>query len=222
MAFLKFSRDKRGYEHFYLVQPSNRGKGRPRVLYWFRTPPNIKVGRSPFDPAIRRELEAQNPDVAFDWEAIVHTPVPPVIEPERWRERRRVERTLRAAEAEESDSIADATEPASPAEILTPVVQAIEEPEQGAPPAHFDEILAAAEPPATSNVTAPAAPDGGVPRQGRRRRRRRGRRKAGAQNTQAVPGSEVQGAEVQGPEGQDSGEENLEPGTLNPEPDGEV
>jgi hypothetical protein len=217
MAFLKFSRDKRGYEHFYLVQPSNRGKGRPRVLYWFRTPPNVKVGRSPFDPAIRRELEAQNPDVAFDWEAIIHTPIPPVIEPERWRERRRVERTLRAAEAEEADSIADATEPLPQAEIRTQVVQAIEEPE--APPAQADQVSAAAEPPATSNVTALAAPDGSVPRQGRRRRRRRGRRKAEGQNNQAAQGSEfkVQGSEVQG-----SSEETLEPGTLNPEPEGEV
>jgi hypothetical protein len=216
MAFLKFSRDKRGYEHFYLVQPSNRGKGRPRVLYWFRTPPNVRVGRSPFDPAIRRELEAQNPDVAFDWEAIVHTPIPPVIEPERWRERRRVERTLRAAEAEEADSIADATEPLQQAEIRTQV-QAIEEPE--APPAPADQVSAAAEPPATSNVTALAAPDGSVPRQGRRRRRRRGRRKAEGQNNQAAQGSEfkVQGSEVQG-----SSEETLEPGTLNPEPEGEV
>ena len=71
MPFLKFSRDRRGYEHFYLVQPSNRGKSRPRVLYWFRTPPNIKVGRTPFDPDMRRVLEAQNPDVTFDWEAII-------------------------------------------------------------------------------------------------------------------------------------------------------
>jgi hypothetical protein len=201
MAFLKFSRDKRGYEHFYLVQPSNRGKGRPRVLYWFRTPPNIKVGRSPFDPAIRRELEAQNPDVYFDWEAIVHTPVPPVIEPERWRERRRVERTLRAAEAEEADSIADATEPPPLAEILTQVVQAIEEPEQGAPSAPVDEVTAAVEQPATSNLTSLAAPEGGVRRQGRRRRRRRGRRKP-----EQAQGSQAESSQAQEPAVGDSGE----------------
>jgi hypothetical protein len=200
MAFLKFSRDKRGYEHFYLVQPSNRGKGRPRVLYWFRTPPNIKVGRSPFDPAIRRELEAQNPDVAFDWEAIVHTPVPPVIEPERWRERRRVERSLRAAEAEEADSIADATEPPPQAEIFAQVVQAIEEPEQGTPPAQVDEVTAAAGQPATSNVTL-AAPEGVVPRQGRRRRRRRGRRRP-----EQAQGSQGERSQVQEPAVEDSGE----------------
>ena len=96
MAFLKFSRDRRGYEHFYLMQPPGRGKGSPRLLYWFRTPPNIRIGRAPFDPEIRRSLETQNPDVAFDWKAIVQTPIPPAAETERWRERRRMERALQA------------------------------------------------------------------------------------------------------------------------------
>ena len=54
MAFLRFTRDKRGYEHFCLVQPTTnrRGKVRTRILYWFRTPPNVKVGREPFDEAL--------------------------------------------------------------------------------------------------------------------------------------------------------------------------
>ena len=58
MAFLRFTRDKRGYEHFYLVEASTnrRGKTRARVLYWFRTPPGIKVGREPFDEDVRRAL----------------------------------------------------------------------------------------------------------------------------------------------------------------------
>src|SRR5262249_56394763 len=78
MAFLRFTRDKRGYEHFYLVQPTTnrRGKVRTRILYWFRTPPNVKVGRQPFDDALRRALEAQNPGIAFDWQKIVDTPIP--------------------------------------------------------------------------------------------------------------------------------------------------
>ena len=100
--FLRFSRDKRGYEHFYLIQPSQarRGKGRPRVLYWFRTPPNVKVGREPFAEHVRRALEAQNPEVRFDWDALVATPIPPP-DADHWRERRRAARAAkRAAEAE--------------------------------------------------------------------------------------------------------------------------
>ena len=77
MAFLRFSRDKRGYENFYLVQPTTRrGKSRTRVLYWFRSPPGVRVGRQPFDEGVRRALEAQYPDVVFDWKTIVETPIP--------------------------------------------------------------------------------------------------------------------------------------------------
>jgi hypothetical protein len=97
LAFLRFTRDKRGYEHFYLVEATTnrRGKTKARVLYWFRTPPGVKVGREPFDPDVRRALELQNPGVDFDWRKIVETPIPSA-DVERWRERRRLERTERA------------------------------------------------------------------------------------------------------------------------------
>ena len=70
MAFVRVSRDRRGYEHIYLIDATaRRGKAsRPRVLYWFRTPPGVMVGREPFDESVRRTLEAQYPDVTFDWE----------------------------------------------------------------------------------------------------------------------------------------------------------
>ena len=98
MAFLRFMRDKRGYEHFSLVEATTnrRGKSRTRVLYWYRTPPNVRVGREPFDESVRRELEAQNPGVQFDWRKIVETPIPSA-ETERWRERRRAEKAEKAA-----------------------------------------------------------------------------------------------------------------------------
>src|SRR6185436_19937733 len=98
MAFLRFNRDKRGYEHFYLVEATTnrRGKTRARVLYWFRTPPNVKVGREPFDESVRRALEQQNPGVVFDWSKIIETPIPSA-DAERWRERRRQERAEKAA-----------------------------------------------------------------------------------------------------------------------------
>ena len=105
MAFLRFTRDKRGYEHFYLVQPTTnrRGKVRTRILYWFRTPPNVKVGRQPFDDALRRALEAQNPGIAFDWQKIVDTPIPSA-DAEKWRERRRAERAERVARQVETET----------------------------------------------------------------------------------------------------------------------
>ena len=103
MAFLRFTRDKRGYQHFYLVEPiaNRRGKVRQRVLYWFRSPPDIKVGREPFDEGVRRLLEAQNPDVTFDWRAILDAPIPSA-EADKWRERRRAERAAKQALASAS------------------------------------------------------------------------------------------------------------------------
>lgn len=99
MAFVRFSRDKRGYEHIYLIQPSPAcGKpSRPRVLYWFRTPPGVKVGREPFDEAARRTLEAQNPDLTFDWKTLLTMVATPPPDVEHWRERRRSERAAKQA-----------------------------------------------------------------------------------------------------------------------------
>ena len=159
MAFLRFTRDKRGYEHFYLVQPTTnrRGKVRTRILYWFRTPPNVKVGRQPFDDALRRAIEAQNPGVAFDWQKIVDTPSPSA-DAEKWRERRRAERAERVArqvetEAEEAagESANAEDEPAFPEETTE------------APGTDVPEVRA-------------AQPDERQQQQQRRRRRRRGRR----------------------------------------------
>lgn len=120
MPFLRFSRDKRGYEHTYLVHAANR-RGRPtrpRVLYWYRTPPGVRVGRAPFDAEMRKMLEAQYPGVAFDWKTFQSTPVPPP-EPEYWRERRRAERAAKQARqleesaAEESETPNDAADEAA-------------------------------------------------------------------------------------------------------------
>jgi hypothetical protein len=200
MAFLRFNRDTRGYEHFYLVQQTTnrRGKVRPRLLYWFRTPPNVKVGRQPFDDAVRRALEAQNPDIQFDWQAILDTPIPPPVEAEPWRERRRFERAARQAAAEEtrevpSDPVA-ASDPPSPLhgfggfgepgpqetiedhEVSPLPLSSFREP--GPPPSPlrgFGEP-GPETPEASGEPRVEAAPAGSIDAGRRKRRRRRGRR----------------------------------------------
>ena len=68
MPYLRFSRDKRGYENTYVFHGATAdGRSRPRLLYWFRTPPSVKVGRLSLDPAAIRAIEENNPDVRFDW-----------------------------------------------------------------------------------------------------------------------------------------------------------
>ena len=125
MPFLRFSRDKRGYENTYLCETIHR-RGKPartKILYWYRTPPGIKVGRPPFDDEVRRTVEAQNPNVRFDWPTIVATPMPPP-EPEPWWEKRRAERQARQArraddrEAESEAASALTASPVTPDEAI--------------------------------------------------------------------------------------------------------
>ena len=75
MAFLRFSRDRRGYENTYLLHAARpRGdKDRPRLLYWFRTPPHLKVGRTAFDDEVIRQLEDEYPDLEFDWTQLLES-----------------------------------------------------------------------------------------------------------------------------------------------------
>jgi hypothetical protein len=58
-----------------------RGKPRTRILYWFRTPPGVKVGRSALDEDARRHIEALNPGIEFDWPRILKGQGTPPSEP---------------------------------------------------------------------------------------------------------------------------------------------
>lgn len=193
MAFLRFSRDKRGYEHVYLVQPlGRRGKSAPRILYWFRTPPNVKVGREPFDESVRRSLEARYPDLSFNWPKLVATPLPPP-DTEKWRERRRERAARRAADAEveapsNSESAAGserAPNVEDPASVVS--VGADEPPVQLGNAEESDGEQTPSED-TQSPETGGAAPavTAAEPEQRHRRRRRRRRRGSGGEG--AAPG----------------------------------
>jgi hypothetical protein len=127
MAFLRFSRDKRGYEHFSLVEPiTRRGKTRTRVLYWFRTPPGVKVGREPFDEETRRALEAKNPSVVFEWKKIMATPIPSA-DADKWRERRREEKAARRArKTRQGPAASSAVDAAEPREEIREPIESLE------------------------------------------------------------------------------------------------
>ena len=74
---MRFTRDKRGYETTSLVHTGRRGgRSQPRLLYWFRTPPGVKVGRPALDEAAIRWIEEHNPDVEFDWPKILEAQPP--------------------------------------------------------------------------------------------------------------------------------------------------
>ena len=76
LPHLRFTRDKRGYENTFVVHTHGsggrrRGKPRSRILYWFRTPPGVRIGRSALDEDAIRLIEQHNPDVDFDWTRIL-------------------------------------------------------------------------------------------------------------------------------------------------------
>jgi hypothetical protein len=80
---LRFTRDKRGYEYTFVVHTGGgrrRGKPRARILYWFRTPPGVRIGRAALDEAAIRLIEEHNPDVEFDWTRILKGQDAPVEE----------------------------------------------------------------------------------------------------------------------------------------------
>jgi hypothetical protein len=185
LPFLRFSRDKRGYEHFYLVhQTTRRGKSRTRVLYFYRTPPDVRVGREPFDPHMRREIEAKYPDIVFDWKAIVETPIPSA-ETEKWRERRRAEKALRQAQREDAAADAADAEPVEAGQEAAPADpgEAREASESNAPALASADDRGDAAPgsaPVTDGQATPSAGSSSPDAARRKRRRRRGRRGGGS------------------------------------------
>ena len=84
MAFLRYVRDHRGNENTYLVHTFRRfGKTRPEVLYWFRTPPHLQIGREALDDGTMKAIQENFPYVKFDWEKILERQPPqPVAKPD--------------------------------------------------------------------------------------------------------------------------------------------
>jgi hypothetical protein len=70
VPFLRLTRDQRGYETTVLLHPAHAGE-RPRVLYWYRSAPGVRVGRPALDEDAIRAIEEQHPDIEFDWAQIL-------------------------------------------------------------------------------------------------------------------------------------------------------
>jgi hypothetical protein len=122
---LRFTRDKRGYETTSLVHAGrHNGRSRQRILYWFRTPPGVKVGRPALDEDAIRWIEEHNPDIEFDWPRILQAqpPAAPPAEDARGRRPKRDRDRPRQATAR-------GARPAPPAAPMRPVLEEPAEPE---------------------------------------------------------------------------------------------
>jgi hypothetical protein len=92
VPFLRVIRDKRGYETTYLMHWYREGsRQRSRILYVFRSPGGVRVGRTSLEPEILRQIERQHPDIDFDWKAVLDNQqvVEPATDQRRPRKRRR-------------------------------------------------------------------------------------------------------------------------------------
>jgi len=72
VPFLRVIRDKRGYETTYLMHWLRDGnRQRSCILYVFRTPAGVRVGRESLEPDVLREIESRHPGINFDWKTLV-------------------------------------------------------------------------------------------------------------------------------------------------------
>jgi hypothetical protein len=136
-------------------------------LYWFRTPPYVKVGRAAIDPDAMARLEHLYPDIRFDWDRLLREP------PETLREeeaaRRKDQRDARDARRKRKRSVeSEALEAGNGPGVAD---EPLENQDLAAEPDVFIEDAGDG---AVADEPAPAADIAQGKR--RRRRRRRGRR----------------------------------------------
>jgi hypothetical protein len=165
LPFLRFSRDKRGYEITCLMHAfRRRGSARPRILYCFRTPPGVRVGRAAIDEEAIRAIEERNPDVEFDWEEILKAQTPPPPEPVRGAGRAGgSERRARDRDREgrrEPPRREAATKPAAPAPSAAQPAAPAETAETAVTPERFESVPVVQD--ALPFTAEPAAPESAV------------------------------------------------------------
>ena len=128
-------------------------------MYWFRSPPHVKIGRAAFDEDAIRLLEEQHPDVEFDWDRILTTKppaAPEVRDPRDSRAGRRPER--RPAKETRRDAPRPWQPAAPPPEMSAQTDQATPE-VTGTPSVLADEPAAEIEvAPVLQDAPAPPAP----------------------------------------------------------------
>lgn len=130
MPFLRVIRDKRGYETTYLMHWfRDGGRQQSRILYAFRSPGGVRVGRSPLEPDVQREIEARHPDIHFDWNTVLGNQQVIESAPAERRPRRRAAPPVESAAAPSAPvrPVAAAPAPAVTAPVARPPVPSVME-----------------------------------------------------------------------------------------------
>jgi hypothetical protein len=124
VPFLRVIRDRRGYETTYLMHLYREGhRQRSRILYVFRSPGGVRVGRVALEPEVLREIEARYPDIVFDWKDVREHQqhIEMSAEPRRRKPPKREESVIAAPEAPPPLPVAPAPPP-SPGVAAVPSV----------------------------------------------------------------------------------------------------
>jgi hypothetical protein len=132
VAFLRLTRDRRGYENTFLLHADQPGE-RPRVLYWYRTAPGVRVGRPALDEDAIRTIEEQHPHIDFDWPHILE--VGAITQPEE------EERPIRVKRRPPRDQVSGVNEPVAIPEQPAPEEEVIEEWIAAEPPRRGHDLL---------------------------------------------------------------------------------
>lgn len=125
MNYVRVTRDQRGYETTILFHSPRPGE-RPRVLYWYRTAPGVRVGRPPLDEEAIRTIEERHPDIEFEWPQLFEeaSNIPPDVERRPERPRRKAPRPKEASPVDaapmEPGPVDDEPSDLEPAILLEP------------------------------------------------------------------------------------------------------
>jgi hypothetical protein len=130
---LRVIRDKRGYETTYLMDWYREGtRQRSRILYVFRTPGGVRVGRAPLEPEVLRHIQTHHPEIVFDWKAVLETRqiIDAAPEPRRPQTRRRPEEAAAPVSPAQAESPQPAPHAGAPARPPLPAVIAGSTPDE--------------------------------------------------------------------------------------------
>ena len=134
MPFLRVIRDKRGYETTYLMHLYRDGlRQRSKILYVFRTPGGVRVGRDPLEPDVLRQIESQYPDIQFNWATVRESQqvIETSAEPRRRRPRREEETSAVASPPPVAPAAPSAAPPAAaPPRLAIPALIEGETPDE--------------------------------------------------------------------------------------------
>jgi hypothetical protein len=134
VPFLRVIRDKRGYETTYLMHLYREGaRQRSKILYVFRTPGGVRVGRDPLEPDVLRQIESQYPDIQFNWATVRESQqvIETATEPRRRRPRREDETPVVTASAPVAPAVPSAaSSAAAPPRLAIPSAIEGETPDQ--------------------------------------------------------------------------------------------